>query len=73
MASGILVPQPGIEHTPSAMKAWSLNHGPPGNSLHFVKWKKSVWTGYILYDFNYDILKKAKQKTIYWQRFEGGG
>ena len=39
-AYGILVPRPGIEPRPSAVKAWSLNTGPLGNSWHamFVEW-----------------------------------
>ena len=31
---GILVPQPGVEPTPPAVEARSLNIGPPGKSLH---------------------------------------
>ena len=27
-------------------------------SVHITKWKKPIWKGYILYD--YDILEKAK-------------
>lgn len=27
--------------------------------MPITKWKKLVWKGYILYDSNYDILKKA--------------
>ena len=34
-ACGILVPRPGIEPTPPAMGARSLNTGPPGKSLFF--------------------------------------
>ena len=33
MACEILVPQPGIKPAPLAVKAWSPNPGPPGNSL----------------------------------------
>ena len=33
VACGILVPQPGVEPVPSAMRPQSLSTGPPGNSL----------------------------------------
>ena len=33
LASGVLVPGPGIEPGPSAVKAEALTNGPPGDSL----------------------------------------
>ena len=30
--------------------------------MHITKWKKQVWKGYILYDFNYMILWKRQHQ-----------
>ena len=37
MACGILVPQPGIEPTPLAVEAWSLNHW-TAREVPFLNW-----------------------------------
>lgn len=42
-ACGILVPWPGIEPTPLALEAWSLNHWTPGKSPSFSFKSSNGW------------------------------
>ena len=42
-ACGILVPWPGIEPAPSALKGKVLTTGPPGKSLKYIFWSPSLF------------------------------
>ena len=41
--------------------------------MHITKWQKSVWKGYTVYDFNYDILEEAKLERIKRSDVQGEG
>lgn len=41
--------------------------------MHITKWQKSVWKGYTVYDFNYDILEEAKLERIKMSDVQGEG
>ena len=60
-ACGILVPWPGIEPTPSAVKAWSANHWTAR------EFPKSGFKWYIQYDPNIKIKNTGNTSKCYWQ------